>query len=145
MLTGPGGVGNGHRRWACGKWVAGACVLGPTVSEYLLAWGRRPGCGMFGWIGSSGRKVVAERPTMRMSVVGVNGRLSRKAYGGGTSLGMRRRDVLTWGGKMKRQLVEVEDGSGARRSQLVGARVVPVQLEMSKLGVLGKHLAMEES
>ncbi len=70
----------------------------------------------------------------------MNGRLLWKAYRDGTSLGVRWRDVLTWGGKMKRQWVEVEDGSGARKSQLVGARVVPVQLEVGKLGVLGKHL-----
>ena len=59
-----------------------------TVSEYLLAWGRHPGCGMGGWNGSSGRKVVARRLTMGRSFVGVNGRLLRKAYGGGTSLGV---------------------------------------------------------
>ena len=46
---------------------------------------------------------------------------------------------------MEGRLVEVEDRDGAREGRLVGTRGVPVQLDVVKLGVLAKHLAMEES
>ena len=76
---------------------ARAC-WGLTVSEYLLAWGIHPGCGMDGWNGFSGGKSVARRPTKGRSFGSVNGRLLRKAYGGGTSLGVGSWEVSTWGG-----------------------------------------------
>jgi len=69
---------------------------GPTVSEYLPSWGRHPGCGNDGEIGSSGSEVGGKKACGELEPVSVNGQLPRKAYGGGTLLGMRRRDAWTW-------------------------------------------------